>query len=322
MKLYYLAAIMVAAMFTSCKKESALTPSLIEKNFYVIKDDPSDATTHAIYQFYTATNIPVFLKDTIGTSTRVDPFGLTYIYSEVLKVNYNPNGTTVNYVAGNVTYTDLTVKTNTIAALNFLTANVVPVLPKGIAPQSFLLTDTLYSAAYGTDAYSGYNTVVLGSVPRIASFNAARLNNYKAAVLRAIVAPYVLDAKYISSLNTNFYAVSRAFVTNGQDVYGLTLTNILSFQGKSSSSVTPANGVAYLQSMGFLGKDPSINDNGRPALYNIAAPPTYLDVSMYIEAIFKYNTAQFTALYGNNIPIMKKYNAMKALLVTLGFTVI
>ncbi|WP_316799753.1 hypothetical protein [Pedobacter frigidisoli] len=307
-----------ALILFSCKKEGSLLPSNVDKNFFEIIDNPSDSVDHAIFQFYQSTKIPVFYKDTIGIDARVDPFGISYNFYKKLGVDYNPDFQTLKF--GLVTkYLNLKKKADVIPALKFLSTYIVPALPKGVLPQSFFVPDTLNNAIYGTRAYKGFNTVVIGAVPRISKLGANEINLHRAAILRAIASAYVLDAKNTAFLNSNFYSVSRAFLTT-PDIYGLSIYNIASLKG-ISSAVYNNYTASYLQTLGFLGKDPSISDFGFPSIYNIQSPPTYLDVNQFIEASFTYSTAQFTAMYGSNVAIMKKYNAIKSLLTGLGFVI-
>jgi hypothetical protein len=226
-----------------------------------------------------------------------------------LEVNYDPMGTASSGSASATSsyYQVLTDRSNAIQVVAFLQSDIVPLLNSNFPVKSFLLLDSLNSAIYGTFACKGYNTVALGAVPWFAEMDSATRDQYKAAVMQAIVSPTVLN--YTSYLNSYFYDVSRTYVAGkiswATDVYTdyLTLSTMQSY------------GINTFQDAGFLDKNTSIDDYGYPQ------PPTStLDVIQYVGALFTYTSAEFSAKYGQYPLVIKKFNSMKSLLTGLGFS--
>jgi len=292
--------LLLATVISSCSNEAALTPSDYEQNWFSVKDNPNDATDHAIFQLYQKFGIPVFYKDTIGSQQRIDNFGHSYTYYEVLGVNYDLS-TTVTAVDY---YQNVQDKSNVLPIVNFLNTDVLPILPKGVFIPSILLIDTMSSTISGQYAHRGFNTVVIASIPRFLAMDITARKKFKGAILRAMIGGFVNGSDNASWLTSNFYSVSRALYSK-KDIYA---SGVYEYELKNAKIPT-------LLDAGFLTKNTTIEDWGWPQ-----TPPTYLDVNSYVEAAFSYSTAEFTDLYGNYPAVMLKYNRMKTLLEKMGFT--
>jgi hypothetical protein len=293
------------AMATSCSKEEETIFPDYDKNWLIVEDDPGDATIHANYLFYKETGIPVYINDTIGSQQRKDVFGKEYTYYEVLSMNYSLGGIQSGAPPFVQSFTFCS-KKDVPAALNFLRTEIMPMLPKAVHVPSILLVDTLVSNAFGNYAFKGFNTIVIGAVPKIPAMNDDTRARYKGAILRAILTNAALSDKYKNILE-KFYNASRKFVTS-RDAYGI-------YQYQLASLVTglPPGVTATPQAIGFLGTDPR-NPSSTPI-------STWIDVCMYLEATLGNTEEQFKQLYGAQGSIMIKYGYIRQILADLGVPV-
>lgn len=301
----YLFAFAICAMATSCRKEEETVFPDYDKNWLVVEDDPSDAAIHANYLFYKETGIPVYINDTIGSQQRKDVFGHEYTYYEVLSMNYSLGGVQSGAPPVVQSFTFCS-KADVPAALAFLREEIMPMVPAGVHIPSILLVDTLNSNAFGKYAFKGFNTIVIGAVPKIPGMNEADRARYRGAILRAFLTNAVLNAKYNQILE-KFYNASRKFVTS-RDAYGV-------YQFQLSSLVTglPPGVTATPQAIGFLGLDP------RNPYYTPIS--TWMDVCMFLEAALGNTEEQFKQLYGTQDNIMIKYGYIKQILADMGVPV-
>ncbi|MBO9676065.1 MAG: hypothetical protein J7577_21675 [Sphingobacteriaceae bacterium] len=297
----------IAACFmltlVSCRKEPFTVFPDYDKNWLAMEDNPNDATIHANYQFYKETGIPVFVNDTIGSQKRVDVFGKTYTYYEVLSLSYSLGGIPSGPppVVQSFTYCN---KADVPAALTFLRNEIMPVITGKIHVPSILLVENMNTNAFGNYAYKGFNTVVIAQVSKILSMSAATKADYKAAIFRAMLTNAVLDSKYAGTLD-KFYAVSKKFVT-GRDAYGLNSFYLTSIYIVGLPAGTPLT----FQAIGFLGPDTRITSSSPIS--------TWLDVSMYIEAAMVNTDAQFKQKYAAYPNILTKYGYIRQILTDLG----
>lgn len=301
----YLFAVAIFAMATSCRKEEETVFPDYDKNWLVVEDDPNDAAIHANYLFFKETGIPVYINDTIGSQQRKDVFGHDYTYYEVLSMNYSLGGVIAGAPPIVQSYSFCS-KADVPAALAFLREEIIPMLPEGVHIPSILLVDTLTSNAFGTYAFKGFNTIVMGAVPQIPNMDEVTRAAYKGAVLRAILTNAVLDDKYDNTLE-KFYNASRKFVTS-KDVYG-----VYTFQLSSLVTGLPPGFTATPQAIGFLGTDP------RNPYYTPIS--TWMDVSMYLEATLGNSEERFKQLHGTQNNIMIKYGYIRQILADMGVPV-
>ncbi|GGH10286.1 MULTISPECIES: hypothetical protein [Pedobacter] len=297
----------IATLFTltlvSCRKEPVTVFPDYDKNWLAMEDNPNDPTIHANFQFYKETGIPVFVNDTIGSQTRVDVFGKTYTYYEVLSLSYSLGGLQSGPppMVQSFTYCN---KADVPTALAFLRAEIMPIIAGKIHVPSILLVENMSTNAFGTYAYKGLNTVAVAQISKIQAMSQTTKADYKAAILRAILTNTVLDNKYADILD-KFYAVSRKFVS-GRDAYGLN-----SFYLTSTYIVgLPAGTPFTFQAIGFLGPDARITSSSPIS--------TWLDVCMYIEAASVNTDAQFKQKYAAYPNILTKYGYIRQILTDIG----
>lgn len=298
----YLIAFTLFAMATSCRKEEETIFPDYDKNWLVVEDDPNDPTIHANYLFYKETGIPIYINDTIGSQQRKDVFGHDYTFYEVLSMNYSLGGSLGSSAPPYVESFTYCSKEDVPAALAFLRAEIMPSLPASVHVPSILLVNTLGSYGFGSYAFKGFNTVVIGAVSQIPTMDDATRSAYKGAILRALLTNAVQDDKYKDILD-KFYNASRKFMPS-KDAYG-----VYTFQLASYVTGLPPGVSATPQAIGFLGPDP------RNSYYTPMS--TNMDVSMYIEATLGQSEAQFKQQFGTQTTIMTKYGYIRQILADL-----
>lgn len=291
MNKFILPLLLVLTFFMSCNEDNNLEPSNLERDWFVIQDNPNDPIQHAIYLFYEKTGIPVFYNDTIGQMERVDNWGNSYIHYTMLSINYALGG--VGTSPSVYSYT-LCPKEYVMDGLAFLETEIIPLLPETMSVRSFLLLNTLETSGLGSSSFKGLNTILVAQVPRLREMTREERVKLKAAVLRSIFTASI--STYEKELES-FYQTTRSYYTT-EDLYGY---NVWYYQNR-----TPYQDP---EEVGFLGVDPS---------YTSCLPTESMDVSMYIEAMFMYSREEFEDLYGSYEAVMKKYDIMLSILESIG----
>lgn len=144
MRRYYAIFLSVLALCCwQCNDDEDIV-TVIEKNWYVVSpsDEPLD---NLIYEVFVATGVPIFYNDTIGAEERVDRFGQSWTYYEVLDPNY-----TIESVLPSVKYILSEEEDELMAGVEFLRDRVLSQLPDEVQPKCFLLVDSLYVRGAGS----------------------------------------------------------------------------------------------------------------------------------------------------------------------------
>lgn len=295
----------VLSSLLACQKEETMDFPDYDKNWYVVDDNPSDSVSHAIYLFYKDFGIPVFTNDTIGKQQRMDVFHHEYIHYETLTLNYSMGGmasANSSPIVNNFTYTN---RANVPAFLRYLRQEIMPVLPKSIHIQSLFLVDQMTSLAFGSYAFKGLNTLVIANTSRLSAMDETEKKKMKGAILRSALSDYILNQDAYSSLLAKFYQVSRS-LSPQKDIYNM-------YTGQLRQYVTGADPDDWehptVQEVGFLDADPA-NSYYTPS-------STWMDVNMYVEAVYTYSQDEFTQLYGKYPYIMQKYTIIQNIINSL-----
>lgn len=292
----------------SCNKEETVGVSNEDINWLKIDDNPADPVIHAIYNVYKKTGVPVFYNDTIGHATRKDVWGHDYTYYEILHLNY-ALGNAQNTNSPAISSYTLCERGNVLPALNFLDTAILSQLPASVHIPSILLLEDMKSAAFGSYAFKGFNTIAVAQASSIPQMDADTRRKYKGAVFRAILTTPVMGDKYKTAL-ARFFAVSKAF-SRTLDIYAN--GGIPTYQFSKYITGFPRGYNITFQDLGFLGPDP-VNQIYTPQ-------STWMDVSMYLEAMMGYSTEEFTNTYQAYPQIMTKYGILKNIVTDLGVAV-
>lgn len=154
--LFGLALILLAS---GCKKEEALEPSNLDRNWYEIKNNPSDPLQSLLYDVYQQYGVSLLTSNILGEVERTNEFGQTYTHQEVLSYNYNfgPGGQW--HVDNKITYAAAADNANLKLCAEALRDLVIPKLKKhGICPRAFMLAKKM-AITYSAQLYVGQYTV-------------------------------------------------------------------------------------------------------------------------------------------------------------------
>ena len=290
---------------TSCQKEEVTKFPDYDKDWFILQDNPSDPAGHAAYLFYKEYGIPVFYNDTIGTQERVDVWGNKYTHYELLSLNYSMGGmatSTSSPVISSLTYCSKECVPN---AISYLRDNIMPIIPSAIHIHSILLVESMNSLSFGTYAFKGLNTLVIGSASQLPTMTAEQKKKFNGAVLRAALSDYIINQGHFDTQLNRFYKVSKDLCST-KSIYHHSTYYL------SSTYITglPAGVPININTVGFLSTDPK----------NTYSTPnsSWMDVNMYLEAILSGPQEEFIAKYGTFGNIMTKYNIIKGILIEIG----
>lgn len=290
----------------SCRKEKTPEPSNLDKNYFIIEDNPNDHIDHAIYLFYQNTGIAAFYNDTIYkkkvSRKNETPDRFAYIK---LSLSYSPFGNSLVYSE------PLTSKENIPALLNLLMEQVVPVIPSNMLLPSILFLDSLADGSYkklntetshGWTSLSGFNTVGI-KVENAAAMNTDERNMYAASILAGIAAQKVNDL-FAVEINKSFLSISRDIIIKmiPYDIYlGLP---IIVFP--DPQPIPEEIGFLFYPKISF---GMPLDGSPRPAD----------DIRAYLTAIFYFTEQEFSTLHANHPPVLKKFSIMRNFVKAAGF---
>lgn len=288
-------------LIIGCKKEAQLSPSNEEEDLLVVKDNPSDPTDHAIYQFYQQTGIPSFYNDTLSRKQVGDSAGLPRYFYPRLALAYS-TATGVDPSIGFVLPAD---KQKIIPLLNLLKNELLPRIPTSIPVHSILFVDSLTivpviilpdaPSTLPVNAYSGFNTLAI-KIANPDTMSAEVKKSYLADILGAICFKS-LGASADINLSIDFYSISRkAF---GNEIY---ITDF-SWNVPDPSKIPDDYGLIYYYS--YFGYILTCSEQE--------------DLRAYLGAIFNYSTAAFSNLYAAYPVTIEKFNVVKAMVRRVGF---
>lgn len=301
---FWVATFCIICMFASCSEDVTKFEDY-DRNWFALEDDPSDPAAHAAYEFYQEYGIPVFDNNVIGEQERKDVWGNTYIHQETLTLNYSMGGMATANSSPSISSFTLCDKAVVPSAIQFIKNNIMPLLPKGIHIQSFLLVESMKSQAFGDRAFKGLNTIVIANASKLATMEGKEKTQTISAIMRAIMGDYILNNKDYKEKLEQFYNVSRR-LSPEKDIYNM-------YKGWLRQYVTGADPNDWqhptMQEVGFLGPDPS-NSYYTPS-------STWMDFNMYLESYYNHSAEEFEAEYQTYPYIMEKYNIVKSIITSI-----
>ena len=294
--------LMLALSVASCKKEAALQPGET-KDYLVIKDNPSDPVDHALYEFYTATGVPVFYNDTIGRELVGNKNGQPVYFYHKLAISYSPAGRLLRH-----SFKLLGGRDSILPILPILKNEVFPLVPASIPIHSMLIVESLRitgSLADGISATANkplatFNTLML---PVVApdTMSAAGKKYFIASIL-ARVAYKKLTIDYKKQLDDEFHSITLNSLP-GKLIYRIPL-----------STLSP-DGSKKAEDFGFI----RFSYSNILLVRNIA-PLNQDDLLTYLEAAFYYDTtADFDAVHPGYPLVQQKFSVIRALTKQIGF---
>ncbi|MBZ4189379.1 hypothetical protein [Niabella beijingensis] len=285
-------------LMVACKKEKGIVPSNKDVNYLVVHDNPSDPVDHGIYQFYTATGIPVFYNDTLERK-QVNNTSDIPVYAYIkLAVNYSPGG-----FDNNIWYRLLNSRQSVLPMLNIIQSGLISVLPNSVFVPSILLVDSLKYRLWGRDdlifplnAYCGFNTLVIRSI-NPDTLDAQDRKKYLAGILAA-VSTKKLRISSSAKLDNGFYKISMELSPENN-----TYEQNFTFWFPDGSKVPEDLGFIFWYKIGEIVYTPSQKD----------------DLTSYLEAAFYYTSTAFNTTYANYPAVLKKFQVVRTMLKELGF---
>lgn len=252
MKHILLFTVILSVFFSRCgDNEDKLTPSNVDRNWFVIEDNPNDEIDHLRYLIYDEYQMPVYYNDTLGKEEFLSQFGERQIRYEILKTFYIPASTIDRGNGGG--YFSLCPperKAELRAALDMLKTTVIPRISEKMYISSILLVDTLLVTSTGIGKgdpvtnCKGYNTWLIGNALDIVDMTEEERHDYGINLLISLVqnsnkslfteftniSSNLFGAKYTSSSDyTYFYPMGTnseadfyygfPFVINVAEVY-------------------------------------------------------------------------------------------------------
>ncbi|RZS75447.1 hypothetical protein [Pseudobacter ginsenosidimutans] len=293
----------------SCRKEKAPEPSNLDKNYFVIEDNPSDPVDHSIYTFYKSTGIATFYTDSIYKKrvSREGEIPERFAYIK-LTLNYTPLGNPDVYSEL------LSSRANIQSLLHLLETDIIPKLPSAAIIPSILLIDSFSDHTYknvqiphGLTSICGFNTVGI-TVAEVEMMNNEERKMYAASILAGIAVTKINEL-YAGQLQKEFFSISRAATsaTLPVDIYSNYPWFLL---------LTPGMEPAPLD-IGFLFYPTTVF---LPGDYP-NQPREVDDLRAFLTAAFYYTTAEFTDLHQQETLVLQKFNIIRRFVKDAGFSI-
>ncbi|MGN6419266.1 MAG: hypothetical protein ACTHMC_17340 [Pseudobacter sp.] len=302
--------LLVSMLIAGCRKEKAPEPSNLDKNYFVIEDNPGDPIDHAIYEFYKSTGIATFYNDSIYKK-RISregeiPERFTYIK---LTLNYTPLG------RPNVYSKPLSSRANIQPLLQLLENETLPKLPADILIPSILLIDSFSDhqikknrqIPHGLTSIYGFNTVGI-TVEDMEMMDNEERKMYAASILAGISSRRLKDL-YAGQLQKDFFSLSRDATKNtiAMDIYsGIPWLLLLPI---GEEPLPKSIGLLFYPIFDYpFGDYPNM-------------PREEDDIRAYLTAAFYYTTQEFTDLHPNETLILQKFNIIRRFAKDAGFRI-
>lgn len=306
---YIIAILMLFVFSTGCKKEKTLSPTNLDENYLVVKDNPNDPVDHQIFLFYQETGIPGFYSDTVSKKqVGVSSNGVPKYSYQLLTLAYTP--------IGKSTYTRTLIEDKQLIPplLDLLKSAVLPFVPEGAFMPSILFLDSfeLETPRYGPavsdgwEAYHGFNTVAI-KIRDVTAMNAEEKKDYALSILTGIAAKRMIIVQS-NKLQKEFYSISRDLMMPQiqMDIY-------TSFPMEFFYPVLPAP-----ETMGFMHYLPYVMKFDVFEFNYNNAPREEDDLRMFLMAVLRYTEQDFLAQYPDQPLLIQKFRAMQGLATSIG----
>lgn len=185
MKYKLLYTVIIPILLLGCgDNEDSLSPSNIDRDWFIIEDNPNDQVDHQRYLLYQEYRLPIFYNDTIGEAEIVHPHGGTYTHYEILQTFYIPSSLEGKVYSGHFSLCPPEKKNQLLPALSMLEKTIIPQISKKMYITSILLVDTLLVSTTGIGIgspatnYKGFNTWIIGDIFKIAEMDEEEMKKY------------------------------------------------------------------------------------------------------------------------------------------------
>ncbi len=291
-KILFLGYICGLFLFGSCYKENDISPSYLDRNWYVLEDseNPLDHQRYLVYKEY---GIPIFYKDTIGSQNRgVDAFGEPVIYYEVINPDY-----TIETMFKKTTFELSEQEDDLINGVKLIGERVMPELISPVLyPRCFLLVKKITLSnvsSYEANCFRGMMTTLVSCVEKLKDMSDAELKRLAMEVVGEQIGAYLADSCVVEL--ESFINVSRKEVNPTGTLYSFRL--LLS----SSPKMAP------VENYGFLSFDRKEANNANTCF----TVTEQRDVMDYVTEVYMNDDVAFKEKYKDYPYVLKKYDLMK-----------
>ena len=292
-KILFLGYICGILLFSSCYKESDLTPSYFDQNWYILEDS-DDPLDHLRYEVYKECGVPIFYKDTIGSQNRgVDAFGEPIMYYEVINPEYN-----MIYIGIKKVVYELSDKPDDLMlGVKFIQERILPeLISPFLYPRCFLLVNdlTLSNATkYEANCFRGTMTTLVSHVKELKDMEEDGLHRLAMEVVGEQIGAYLVDSCKIEL--EPFLNVCRKEVNPNGSLYSFRLL----------LNSTPK--MAPVENYGFLSFDRRETNNA-----NTCQTVSELrDVMDYVTEVYMNDDVAFNEKYKAYPYVLRKFELMK-----------
>lgn len=298
-QLLYLCIGLFMLAFTACSDDDgSLSPSLDDKDWWEIKDNPGNELDHLIYEVYKSTGVSIFYNDTIGREVRVDDFGNSYDYFKIIDIDYDivNRSEKAKY---ELAYRD----GHREAGVVFLRDRVIPRLMPGMRPRCFLIVDYLQLNPNGLpwegSVYRGMEATVVGRLSTLAWMSENELNRMAAEVLASGIANYIVNHESVEL--EQFY--NQSTVVSGDDVRTMYDTYIYAW----NPDFEVPQYYGFLSSSWYFEEDEDM----------YKTPTEVQDVVQYVTEVMIGDDDGFMEKYAPYEVVRKKYRIMQKIVTDL-----
>ena len=280
----------------------------LDRDWYVIEDNPGDPVDHERFLIYDQYGVSVYYNDTVGSMIRQDRWGNDYRHYEVLQVFYAPGSPKPE---GGFTLLDD--KDVLLPALAYAREEVFGRVPAAMRSVPVLFVGDMTCAEYAEpDFYRGFCALLVKAIPGFGELPDAGRRELDVRLLGGLFYGELVLAES-GWLNTEFYAVSRALNPDPYtDVYSTTGT----WGGQSVSNACYGTDLELsLNALGFL-RPLEESDLPEEEWYT---PTPMLDVMSYAELLFRHTPAEVEQMYASYPVVLQKYRMMRAKAEACGF---
>lgn len=302
--------LMVAVLLFACGDDGGHPGvSNLDKDWYVIVDNPDDAVDHERFLIYDRYGISVYYNDTIGSEIRRDRWGNDYRYYELLQIFYAPGS---EKPEGSFTLVED--KDELLPVLTYARERVFDRVPEAMRSVPVLFVADLTCAEFAdADFYRGFSSLVVKSIPDFGTLTDEERRELDVRLLGGLFYG-VLVTQEAGWLASDFYPVSRGL---NPDEYTDVYSSVGTWGGQTVYNACYGTDLELtLNALGFL---QPLEESDLPEEEWYTPTPT-LDVMSYAGLLFRNTAAEVERQYASYPVVLQKYRMMREKAESYGFT--
>ena len=307
MKKDMLLLLVTVLLFACGEDEGNPGVSDLDKNWYVIEDNPDSPVDHERFLIYDQHGVSVYYNDTVGSEIRRDAWGNDYRHYELLQVFYAPGA-----AKPEGSFTLVADKEELQPAFAYAREEVFGRVPASMRGVPVLFVEDLTTAeAADADYYRGFSALLVKAIPGFGAMSAAERRELDVRLLGGLFYGELVAAES-GWLSTEFYPVSRSL---NPDEY----TDVYSEAGWAKTVYDACYGTDLELSLNALGFLRPLEESDLPEEDWYTPTPT-LDVMSYAELLFRHTSAEVEQMYAAYPVVLQKYWMMREKAESCGFT--